>query len=43
MFGSLIWQEIEVGRKAHFDVRVVPLIILKIQAKERLSPTQSKR
>lgn len=39
MFGSLIWQEIEIGRRNHFDVRAVPLTILKIQGKERLCPT----
>lgn len=39
MFGSLIWQEIEIGRKNHFDVRALTLIILKIQGKERLCPT----
>lgn len=30
MFGSFTWQEIEIGRKNHFDVRAIPLIILKI-------------
>lgn len=39
MVGSLIWQEIEMGRKTHFDVRALPLIIPKIQGKERLCPT----